>query len=203
MARRNDHTRDQIKELAIDAAESILVSENISKLTARRIASKMNYTVGTIYLVFENLDDLIVHINARTLDLLKLRLENIISTHSNSMEKLKMLIKEYVAFAHDEKQRWITLYTYRKDDANNLPGWYLEKVSKLFELIEQQLANSVENKEQKNLQTRARSLWCSVHGICVLSVSGKLKATGISTPNEIVNHIVSLYINDCDRIKGH
>ena len=70
MARRSDHSREEIKELALNATEEIVAEAGFQALSARKVASAIGYTVGTIYLVFKNLDDLIMQVNARTLETL-------------------------------------------------------------------------------------------------------------------------------------
>ena len=68
MGRRNEHSRQQIKERAIRAGREIIESKGFSGLSARKVAGKIGYTVGTLYNVFDNFTDLICHINSETLD---------------------------------------------------------------------------------------------------------------------------------------
>lgn len=67
MARRSDHTRDELRTLILEAAWSIIGQENAEGLTARRVASEIGYAPGTVYNLFESMDDLILNINLRTL----------------------------------------------------------------------------------------------------------------------------------------
>ena len=67
MARRSDHSREQLRRLALDSARQITAEEGLRGLKARRVAREIGYTIGTIYNVFEDLDDLIVQMNAETL----------------------------------------------------------------------------------------------------------------------------------------
>jgi AcrR family transcriptional regulator len=70
MARRSDHTRDELHRLALDAARRITEREGLRGLRARQIARDIGYTIGTLYNLFEDLDDLILHLNGETLDAL-------------------------------------------------------------------------------------------------------------------------------------
>ncbi|MCX7099960.1 MAG: TetR family transcriptional regulator [Methylobacter sp.] len=49
MARRNEHSLDEIREMILDAAESIIINEGYSALTVRKITKKIGYTVASIY----------------------------------------------------------------------------------------------------------------------------------------------------------
>ena len=68
MARRSDHTKDELKELIFTVSRDIVIKEGFRELSARKIASKIGYTVGTLYNFYTNLDELILQINAKTLD---------------------------------------------------------------------------------------------------------------------------------------
>ena len=75
MGRRSEHSRDQIAGMALEAASRLVQAHGLSGLSARRIAAEIGYTPGTLYLVFRNLDELILHLNGTTLDALFQRLE--------------------------------------------------------------------------------------------------------------------------------
>ena len=68
MARRNEHSLIELKAIVLNAAETIITEEGFAALTIRKIAMEMGYTVGSIYMVFASRAELILHINARTLE---------------------------------------------------------------------------------------------------------------------------------------
>ena len=67
MARRSDHSRPELTRLALDAARGIVVKDGITALSGRKIASEIGYTVGTLYQIFDDMDDLVERMNAETL----------------------------------------------------------------------------------------------------------------------------------------
>ncbi|MEW8024885.1 MAG: hypothetical protein AB2803_14445 [Candidatus Thiodiazotropha sp.] len=68
MARRSDHSHEKIHVMALEAAEQIILEQGHPCLAACKVASEIGYTAGALYLDFENLNNLILHINAHTLD---------------------------------------------------------------------------------------------------------------------------------------
>ena len=70
MARRNQHSREELQALAIDAVRELVAEHGLAKLSVRKVAEKIRYTPGMLYHVFANLDALILHANAATLDTL-------------------------------------------------------------------------------------------------------------------------------------
>ena len=102
MGRRSDHTREELHELALDAAERIIEEEGLKSLTVRRVASAIGYSHGTLYNVFADLDDLIVHLNGRTLDALYEALKDI-PVEGEPEAALMQLSKGYIAFSRSHR----------------------------------------------------------------------------------------------------
>src|SRR5690349_25103178 len=70
MGRRNEHTQAQQREMALAAAELLIVKEGTAGFSMRKVAQAIGYTVGNLYLLFSNQDDLLAAINERTSDAL-------------------------------------------------------------------------------------------------------------------------------------
>src|SRR5512134_3891242 len=102
MARRNEHSREGIRRMALDAAERIVAAEGYKGLSARKVAAAIDYTVGTLYLVFENLDDLVLQVNGRTLDMLFDWLVTRVGDGDSPRDVLLALAGAYIAYAEQE-----------------------------------------------------------------------------------------------------
>src|SRR6266852_5031793 len=79
MGRRSTHTPQQLRELILDAAQEIIQVQGLAGLSAREIARRIEYSPGTIYNMFENLDDVVLHVEARVLDALDKRLSTVLA----------------------------------------------------------------------------------------------------------------------------
>ena len=179
MARHSDHSREEIHQLALAAAERILEAEGPRGLSARKIATAIGYTVGTLYLVFENLDDLLLQLNGRTLDRLG---ERLLAAHEgchDGAECLLALAETYVVFAEAELHRWqLLVERVERVVDDNLPDWYEAKLSLVFGLVEEALARCGGDHDPREAQRAARVLWAGVHGICILKVHQRLDLAG-------------------------
>ena len=65
MGRRSSHTPQQLKDLILEAAYEIIEVQGLAGLSAREVARRIGYSPGTIYNMFENLDDVVLRIEAR------------------------------------------------------------------------------------------------------------------------------------------
>ena len=53
--------------MALDAARELTAERGLKNLTTRKVAERVGYTVGTLYQVFQDADDMIEQMNGETL----------------------------------------------------------------------------------------------------------------------------------------
>ncbi len=179
MARRSDHSREQIKQMALLAGEDIVAEYGSTALTARRLASNIGYTVGSLYLVFENLDDVTLQVNARTLDKLSFELDQVVSNHTEPQRCIGQLARAYIQFASNNPHLWNMVFEHRNDKDKEIPEWYQKRINSLFQRVENQFAKLIPNHSPDQNALAARALWSGVHGNCVLALTGKLDVVGV------------------------
>ena len=104
MAKRNEHSLEEIKALIIHAAEEIVIQDGFSAIKARKVASAIGYTVGSLYMVFTSLSDLVMQLNVRTWDALAAHLSQ--PDVKDQPVFLESLARDYLQFAHQNFNRW-------------------------------------------------------------------------------------------------
>lgn len=192
MGRRSNHSREEIQHMVIIAARDIVATEGSRELSTRKIATRIGYTVGTLYHFFKNLDDIILHVNADTLDKLALFLEE--KMKSSPLKNLvHTLAYGYLEFCKTHPSQWQLLFEYPISSSVELPSRYEEKMDKLFELVALSLQREL-NLPQHVLPRASRVLWAGIHGICALSISGKLLKTKTDTETILVDDFITYYL---------
>ena len=194
MARRNDHSRDEIHRMALDAAERIVAREGYKGLSARKVAAAIDYTVGTLYLVFENLDDLVLQVNGRTLDALFARLLKQHAQAGDTERDLQSLADAYIAYAEKEAPRWTMLFDSVTAKGDSLPAWYQDKLSLVFGLIENALAPAAPGRSRTEIAQAARVLWAGVHGICILKIRQRMDLAGGQSASEMAAMLIGNFL---------
>lgn len=189
MARRSDHTREELKEMAIGIAEKMVVNEGMSGVSARKIANEMGYTVGTIYLIFKNLDEIITEVNLRTLKQLESEIEKKISRQSSPQEKIATIAKCYLEYAQSNSKRWRTVFDHQLAGDEKFPDHYHRQVAGLFSIIEKPLREIHNGKANGEIIREARALWASLHGLAMLTLGEKLNPAD-AAPEDILDLIL-------------
>lgn len=201
MGRRSIHTAEELRELIIEAATGLIESDGLSGLSAREIARRINYSPGTIYNVFENLDDLVLTIESRLLDRLAARLADV-SLIGDPREKVRRLAESYLDFTHENPKLWNLLFEHHLPTGREIPAAYQQKLASLMAFVEDALAPLVDPAEPETLKRAARVLWAGVHGITSLSTADKLSNVTTETARPLVDDLVSTYLAGLDRRRG-
>lgn len=191
MGRRNDHTREELEVLFIESAKAVLREKGHERLSVRQISAKAGYSVGTLYNIFGSLGALVLIINAQTLDLLKNTLQEALSSCSENLGKV--VGQAYLKFGETYRPFWSLLFSYQLPEGEALPDWYQEKVDHVFSVLENALKNHVQG-DAETLSIAGRVLWASLHGICILSLSGKLATTSSESPEQLCDSLFSHYL---------
>ncbi len=193
MARRNDHSREELKEMALTAAESLLQREGMKALSARRVAAEIGYSAGSLYTVFTNLDDLCWQLNARTLSQLLAQLdETALQAPENCLLEYG---RAYLAFAQSNPQRWSLLFEHGTAGDVTAPEWLNTRILSLFARVEQCLQQLNPDLSRDALALAARTLWSGVHGIAVLSLRQKLFVDGEHPAELMLQQLIRHYLN--------
>lgn len=195
MGRRSEHTLEQIKAMAVDAAERIVTEQGLAGLSTRNIAKAMGYTSGTLYLVFQNLDDLVLQLNQRTIDGMGKAVQGAVKVGAPAEENVRAICRAYLKFGREHKPHWELLFHRRWPEGFVYPAWYMAEMGKSLVPFEQELGRLLGPKGNPHMVTLAgRAIWCSMQGIHGLYASGRMERLGVSNVEELIEFQVDLLI---------
>jgi AcrR family transcriptional regulator len=171
--------RRKLRDDLIAAAEATIAAEGLHGLKARELATKVGCAVGAIYNVFTDLDDLVLAVNALTLEQLEKTL-TVASDHgadatASAIKELTHLALGYTDYAAAHTRRWRALFDHRLAEGRDMPAWYAANLSRLFAYVEQPLGQLAPALSAAERTLVARSLFSAVHGIVVIGLEEKLQ----------------------------
>ncbi|MEZ5669392.1 MAG: WHG domain-containing protein [Alphaproteobacteria bacterium] len=171
MARRSDHSLEEKRALALAAVRELAEEGGLRAITARAVADRMGYAVGTIYNIYGNLDELVARANAETLDALYDDL-SAGSLGRAAHDRLRELARRYVAFIARHPGRWSAVIEAPSVAELPIAEWYGEKVERLLRLAEDAIASFFPAGEEAARAEHARVLWSALHGITIIAMQG-------------------------------
>jgi AcrR family transcriptional regulator len=186
--------REQLKEALTDAAARTIAEQGLSGLKARALADEAGCAVGAIYNVVADLDELILHANARTLAALEKALTAATTSGRGpdwAIEQLVKLALAYLEFAASHRRLWQTLFDHRLARGQAPPDWYQRDLERLFGYVEQPVAELLPDASPARRALLARSLFSAAHGLVALGLEEKLQFIPLPSLREQVTTIVT------------
>lgn len=199
MARRNQHSREELQALAVHAVRELVSEQGLAKLSVRKVAEQIRYTPGMLYHVFANLDDLILHANAATLDALLAEIETV--NTGSPQQALHHMASAYLALAREQTALWQMVFMHRMQKSAPVPDWYQQRTARLFARVERQMARLAKGQSDSAIHLAARTLWSSVHGIAVLAAENKLDVAGDVDEQAMLDSLLEHYLNSWGKMQ--
>ncbi|MES2886329.1 MAG: TetR/AcrR family transcriptional regulator [Pseudomonadota bacterium] len=178
MGRRNLHSREQQQEMAIAAAELLLIRDGLAGLTMRKVAEVMGYTVGNLYLLFANQDVLLLAVNERTGDAIHAALRAAADAEPDAKRRPHAIAAAYIDFGRRHTHRWRLMFEHSLPPETRRPPEADARIRRMFELVQSVLTPLLPKLDNPALHLAATVLWSSVHGLCALAATGKLRWSG-------------------------
>ncbi|WP_159104277.1 TetR/AcrR family transcriptional regulator [Sneathiella glossodoripedis] len=180
--------------MILDETANQIKLVGVQKISARKIAKEIGYTIGTLYNFFRDLDDLIMQLNGITLDRLHTHLNNV-ELNGTVEEQLTELADAYIAFTRNNLNLWNSVFEYRLVPGKEQPDWYQEKIELLLRLIEQVISPLFTHLDPKECHQSAWVLWCSFHGICTLSNAEKNNEIAMEQARTLSRMLIENYLS--------
>jgi AcrR family transcriptional regulator len=196
MARRGHHSLEQIKKLVLTAAEDLVMEGGLPQLRVRNIALKIGYTVGSIYMVFENMNDLIMHVKGRTLDIIVEQMEQVKA--QTAKQGLQDLADVYIRYASQNLNRWSMVFEHRLSNGDETPEWYQKKIDGLYGIFEDQFAQLAPELPLALRKQTALAFLGGLHGICVFKLTTQLVGFSDSDIEESIALLIRKFTDDED-----
>ena len=194
MGRRNQHSREQQKQMALEAADALVAAEGLAGFSMRKVAQAMGYTVGNLYLLFGNQDDLLAEVSLRTADTMYESLKTAAAKGKSPLERLQAIATGSIAFAQKHAFRWRLMFEHQLPvEKWGHPGLDARQRA-LFEFVEEHLKPLLPDASTRQLRAAATALWSSVHGLCVLAITGKLNWSGLKDVRPLSDLIVRTFV---------
>ncbi|MGR5095518.1 TetR/AcrR family transcriptional regulator [Vibrio maritimus] len=193
MARRNDHTREELIDLTLTTVRDYLTENSYHSLSLRKIATMIGYVPSTLVNIFGSYNLLLLHAVARTLDELSQEAKDVVEQAQNTEEALYALASCYHDFAKKYPYRWQLIFEHNMN-GDALPEWQSQRIDGMTGMLEHLLSVYRPEKSSTDVIKASRVLWAGVHGITLLSVDDKFFASEPVDGNELIKDLISNYL---------
>lgn len=193
MARRNDHTREELVSLTLKTVKEFLGSHSYHELSLRKVATMIGYVPSTLVNVFGNYNLLLLHVVAQTLDELSSEAKAVVCHGKDPEQALYKLAYCYHDFAQKNPHRWQLIFEHNMN-GEELPEWQAERIDTMTSMLEGLLKVIAPQRSDSEILRTSRVLWSGVHGITLLSVDDKFFASEPIDGKALIEDLLSNYL---------
>jgi len=176
MARRSDHTREELRTLILDAAHAHMAKVGFSRFSIREIAPTIGYSGGTIHNVFGSADALIAAVNTRTFALWAEHVDDALTQSDAS--PVDTLVSAYFDFARTNRNLWGAIYEHKPADVRVIDEDQQRDRARLTGIVARIVASVLPEARRADAERLTRSLIATVHGHCSLELGGSYALMG-------------------------
>ncbi|WKE64558.1 TetR-like C-terminal domain-containing protein [Gallaecimonas kandeliae] len=181
MGRRKDHDPAQLDQRVLETVQAELQGQGIEGLSLRRLAGLIGYAPSTLVSHYGSYALLLLRVNRQTLDDLASALAQQDDTNPSTKDPRQQLLATalgYLDFARERPHAFRLLFEHKLPPGEPMPADYQQRLDGLFHAVEAPLARLNPALPANALRLEARTLWASVHGICLLDIDDKLFLAG-------------------------
>lgn len=166
--------------MIVAQGHQLMAETGFAGFSAREVARRVGYSVGTIYNVFESLDHLLIAINSRTFELWTEYLRERIDACQD--DRIRALVQAYFDFAREHPNLWMAIYDHRLPSGMTMPDGDMDKRRALTQIVFDEIARQLPARSETDVEHLARSLIATVHGHCTYELNGSFALMGEKDP---------------------
>ncbi|MFK4874687.1 TetR/AcrR family transcriptional regulator [Novosphingobium sp. ZW T3_23] len=184
MGRRSDHGREELEALILDTGREVMAENGYARFSAREVAKRIGYSVGTVMHVFGNVDGLVMEINARTFRHWSEWLEDRLGG-TEGRGRILVLVRGYFDFAETHRNLWAAIYEHRLPEGMYMPETLAAERVRLTGVIAREVMAVLPASEAAEAAELTSSLIATVHGHCAFMLGGTFGLLGVEHPAEL------------------
>ncbi|MCX7559242.1 TetR/AcrR family transcriptional regulator [Sulfitobacter sp. F26204] len=180
MTSKAETKRENLRRRLIDSAEVAIREGGLRGLKARDVTARAGCALGGLYNAVQDLDQLVMLVNSRTLGRLGADLKNAVTAEDTPTETMQALAATYVEFALQNTALWSAIFNHRLPEGAEIPDWHKDEYPVLIAEIIAPLKQLRPDLPPDALRLRAQTLFASVHGVVQLAIHGRFVGVPLS-----------------------
>lgn len=176
MGRRSDHSRTELEALILEQAHAHMAEVGFARFSAREVAKRIGYSVGTLYNVYGTLDRLLEAVNTHTFSIWTHDLERDLPDGQD--DRIAALVSGYFRFARRNVNLWNAIYDHHLPPDVELEDEDRATRARLTGTVASVVATSLPESRRNEAEALTRSLVATVHGHCALELGGSYALMG-------------------------
>jgi AcrR family transcriptional regulator len=184
---RKEREKQEVRKRILDAAMKLFLEEGYKNVTIRKIAEKIEYSPGTIYLYFKDKDDILFTLQTIAFEKFH-KAQNSVQNISDPAERLKAHGKAYIKFALENREYYDLMFIMSEPLKNICEPQEWATGLNSYNLLKQNIKACVDSGilPVDDIEVAAFAIWSFVHGIVSIVIK-----RGMIFPPEYIDYLVN------------
>ncbi len=196
---RKEREREEVKDLILNAAREIFLAEGYENTSIRKIASKIEYSPGVIYLHYKDKNELLLALHDKAFECKMKALFIDVQDIADPLERLKATGRSYLQYGIDNPQDYELMFILTCTmDALAIKEEFWNDGAMAIGMLKENVKACIEaGYFHKNLDLDEISLllWSQVHGIVSLYNTERLNIYAIEEKKEFMFRVFDVFFS--------
>ena len=169
---RRAREKEGLREEILDAARTLFVKEGYESVSIRKIADKIEYAPGTIYLYFRDKAEILDRICEETFAKLLRKMDAIEHDSAAPLDKLRRGLRTYIQFGLENPNHYIVTFLQAKVHLDS-KSVFETSGRKAFSCLRQGVQECIDAGElvSNDADELAQTMWAGIHGLTSLLIT--------------------------------
>lgn len=153
----------------------------------------IGYSPGTLYNIFQNLDDVLLTLQIQLLSEIVDNLKSV-QMGQDGERNIKALTSAYVDFAMANRRLWNLLFAHNLPPPIALPAAFYDHTKAISDMVSIALEPLAAGVPADKLDTMSRAYWAGIHGITAIAATEKGMFLTPATAQTYSNEITTAFV---------
>ena len=172
---RRAREREELREDILEAARTMFVKDGYENVSIRKLADRIEYSPGTIYLYFKDKADIFDTLCEQTFAKLRKRMQGIAEDTGDPLERLRRAGRAYIDFAIENPNEYMVTFVAKQERSQDEVDITRLQTSGMacFDCLRNLVRQGIEEDRIRftDVEEVSQSLWATMHGVAVLLIT--------------------------------
>ncbi|MEM1328353.1 MAG: TetR/AcrR family transcriptional regulator [Bacteroidota bacterium] len=193
---RREREKEELRELILKEATQMFLREGYEKTSMRKIAKRVEYSVGTLYLYYKNKDELLYAVQGVAFNHFLNYMKPLMDIQ-HPVERVKKMGEIYLFFSLQNPDYYDLMFVIDAPMKAVEEGESWKKGEQLFHTLKYAVQDCIDQgyTKIKDVDALSMMLWSTMHGMVTLSHKERLRVMQVENEQIVMNQVNAMMID--------
>lgn len=199
---RKEREKAELRSLILKGAMEVFLEEGFENTSIRRIAERIEYSPGTIYVYFKDKDEILHDLHHLAFDQLMAVMQKT-EVHPEPIDQLYAIGESYITFALENPELYELMFVVRAPMKAIHPDCDWEEGFRTYHYFKGVLSKAIDKDQLKPVDPEVLcvTLWAAVHGLVTLYLRERFQMLPAGQIEPLLRHCIRQLLQQYEAIR--